>query len=121
MKKQMKIAIGVIGFLSLALLSPSSFADAANIGDIGNTLASQATGVSKAIYYGALVAGIGLVALSLFMGYAASKPQSQTTWKPVIMAFVFGSALLSITAITSVGSGTLGTSQDSRAATFLSQ
>jgi hypothetical protein len=116
MKQNTKKIIGgvaAIATASLALLSPelAMAADPGGIGDIGKNLAKQSGGIAQAIYWLALVTGLGLVAYSLFAGYSASKPNSQTGWKPAIMAFIFGSALLSIAAITNVGSGTLGVSQ----------
>lgn len=87
-------------------------ANTVDLSSLGSNIDKQATGIKKVINAIALVAGIGFVVASLFMANAAGKPQSQMTWKMVIITFIVGSAMLSYSAIAFIGSNTLGVNQD---------
>ena len=108
------ITIGTIGILApdLAMAAVTVKKDGTGgIGDVATALSAQGSGIQSLISMLSLVAGGGLMVFSLISGYLASKPQSQTNWSTAIYAFIFGALLLSIGALTDVGSSSLGLSK----------
>ncbi len=108
--QKMYKAFAVLAVASMTLVVPDVAMAVTDLATMGTQSQTQGKGGAQIIKWVGLVGGLGFVLASLFMASAASKPQAQITWKPVIIIFLVGSAMLSIGAVATIGSNTvLGT------------
>lgn len=94
---------------SISLFAPEiAMAAGTNIGlgGLESNAKGQGQGFAGIMKIIAWVAGFGFVVASLFMANAASKPGAQVTWKQVAIAFLIGSALLSVMTVATLGGET---------------
>lgn len=105
---------GVIGLVAvLALFSMESMALARTVGDMGNQVAGQFSGLSNAMKMFAFFAGFVLVVAAVVLFAGMKKPGNQTPMALPLVMLIAGIFLVSIMAFIQMGSSSLFGSDES--------
>lgn len=114
MNKKAVVMAGVIGLVAvLALFSMESMALARTVGDMGNQVAGQFSGLSNAMKMFAFFAGFVLVVAAVVLFAGMKKPGNQTPMALPLVMLIAGIFLVSIMAFIQMGSSSLFGSDES--------
>lgn len=114
MNKKAVFMAGVIGLVAvLALFSMESMALARTVGDMGNQVAGQFSGLSNAMKMFAFFAGFVLVVAAVVLFAGMKKPGNQTPMALPLVMLIAGIFLVSIMAFIQMGSSSLFGSDES--------